>query len=77
MLVTLRLTDGTVQSVDVEMIEAMLGSSRVELSFEGDPARLRVYARGDDRLWHSLAVFPGAANTLNIEATAHGPAGAG
>jgi hypothetical protein len=76
MIVNLKLVDGTVQSVDVATIETTLGSSPVELSFEGNPARLRVYAPGNDKLWHSFGVFPAAANVVTIEATAHGrPAG--
>lgn len=71
MVVTLKLTDGTVQSVDVATIEATLGSSPVELSFEGEPPRLRVYSPGNDKRWHSFAVMPGAANVVIIAAEAH------
>ena len=71
MVVTLKLADGTVQSVDIATIEVTLESSLVELSFEGEPVRLRVFAPGDGERWHSFAVLPRAANLLMITAEAH------
>ena len=77
MIVTLRLTNGTMQSVDVATIEAKLGSSSIEVSFGGEPAGLQVYAPGNDEQWHSFAVLPRAANSVTIVPEAHEDDGRG
>ncbi len=52
MVVRLKLADGSERTVDVVTIEARLGATPVELSFEGEPVRLRVCAPGG---WGAVA----------------------
>ncbi len=68
MLVTLTLTDGSEQTLDVTAIRLPLGNAPLELSFHTAPARLRIQIPGTEARWYSLAVYPGAANVVEVEA---------
>ena len=72
MVVTVKLVDGSEQTLDVELIRMSLGGSPVELSMDGAAARLRVISPGDEERWGHFVVHHSAANSFSIEMQSHG-----
>lgn len=75
MIITVQLTDGSQQTLDVESILTTLDGAPVELSLNGTPAKLRIYSPGDDERWQRFVVYPGAANVMELEVRSHGQKG--
>jgi hypothetical protein len=67
MLITLLLTDGSQQVVDVTEIRMSLDGNPLELSFRASPTRLRIYSPGTEERWQRLVIHPDAANALSLE----------
>lgn len=72
MLITVKIADGSEQTLDVESVRTLVGGAPVELSLNGDPALLRIYSPGDDGRWQRFVVHHGAANVMELEVRSDG-----
>jgi hypothetical protein len=70
MLVTLLLSNGSRQTVDVAEVHLDLGASPLELSLEAPSTRLRLYSPGTTQRWQRFVVHHSAANAMSLEVVA-------
>src|SRR5258705_288904 len=54
MRITIKLADGSEQTLDVECIRTTVDGAPIELSLTGAPALLRIFSPGDDARWQRL-----------------------
>ena len=67
MLITVKLADGSEQTLDVESVRTTVDGAPVELSLSGAPALLRIFSPGDDARWQRFVVHHSAANVMELE----------
>jgi hypothetical protein len=67
MRITLKLVNGSEQTLDVESVRMTVNGEPVELSLNGAPALLRILSPGDDQRWQRLVVHHSAANVMELE----------
>jgi hypothetical protein len=67
MVITVKLADGSEQTLDVERISTTLDGAPIELSINGAPALLRICSPGDDSVWQHFVVHHSAANVMELE----------
>ena len=75
MLITVKLADGSEQTLDVESVRTTVDGAPVELSLKGAPALLRIFSPGDDARWQRFVVHHSAANVMELEVRSKGKAG--
>jgi hypothetical protein len=75
MLITVKLADGSEQTLDVESVRTMVDGAPVELSLNGVPALLRIFSPGDDARWQRFVVHHSAANVMELEVRSQRKAG--
>jgi hypothetical protein len=72
MLITVKLADGSEQTLDVQSVRTTVDGAPVELSLNGAPALLRISSPGDDARWQRFVVHHSAANVMELEVRSHG-----
>jgi hypothetical protein len=74
MVITVKLADGSEQTLDVESIRTTVDGAPVELSLYGAPALLRICSPGDGKRWQRFVVHHFAANVMELEVRKGGTA---
>jgi hypothetical protein len=72
MLITVKLADGSEQTLDVESVRTTVGGAPIELSLNLVPALLRIFSPSDDERWQRFVVHHSAANAMELEVRSHG-----
>jgi hypothetical protein len=72
LVITVKLADGSEQTLDVESIRTTLDGAPIELSLNGTPALLRIFSPGNDQRWQRFVVHHSAANVMELEVRSHG-----
>jgi DUF971 family protein len=67
MLISVKLADGSEQTLDVESIRISVAGAPVELSLNGDSGLLRILSPGDEVRWHRFVVHHSAANVMEVD----------
>ncbi len=67
MTISVKLADGSEQTLDVASVRMSVGGAPVELSLNGAPALLRIFSPGDDESWQRFVVHHSAANVMELE----------
>ena len=72
MLITVKLADGSEQTLDVESVRTTLDGAPIELSLNGAPALLRIFSPSDEARWQRFVVHHSAANVMELEVRSNG-----
>ena len=72
MRITLKLADGSRQTLEVESIQTNLNGASIEFTLHDSPPRLRITSPGDHHPWHRFVLHPSAANVMEFEVCSHG-----
>ncbi len=67
MQVTLKLPDGSTQSVDVESVRAMVGGSPIEFCLMGTPEMLCIHSINDEKDSYHFLIRPTAENCVLLQ----------
>ena len=67
MTLSVKLADGSEQTLDVQSVRTSVGGAPVDLSLNGEPARLRIFSPADGGRWQRFVVHHSAANVMELE----------